>query len=37
MGRAARSRVTLEFTADKMVDRYAELYEELLRKKGADA
>jgi glycosyltransferase involved in cell wall biosynthesis len=37
MGRAARSRVTLEFTADKMADRYAELYEELLRKKGARA
>ncbi len=37
MGRAARSRVTLEFTADKMADRYAALYEELLRKKGAGA
>lgn len=37
MGRAARSRVMLEFTADKMADRYAELYEELLRKKGAEA
>jgi glycosyltransferase involved in cell wall biosynthesis len=37
MGRAGRSRVTLEFTADKMVDRYARLYEELLRTKGAKA
>lgn len=37
MGRAARSRVTLEFTVDKMADRYALLYEELLRKKGAEA
>lgn len=37
MGRAARSRVTLDFTADKMADRYAGLYEELLRKKGAEA
>ena len=37
MGRAARSRVTLEFTVDKMADRYAGLYEELLRKKGAGA
>lgn len=37
MGRAARSRVTLDFTADKMADRYARLYEELLRKKGAEA
>jgi len=37
MGRAARSRVMLEFTADKMADRYAQLYEELLRPKGAGA
>jgi glycosyltransferase involved in cell wall biosynthesis len=37
MGRAGRSRVTLDFTADKMADRYAALYEELLRKKGAEA
>jgi glycosyltransferase involved in cell wall biosynthesis len=37
MGRAARSRVTLEFTADKMADRYVKLYEELLRKKRAEA
>jgi glycosyltransferase involved in cell wall biosynthesis len=37
MGRAARSRVTLEFTVDKMADRYAELYEDILRKKGAEA
>ncbi len=37
MGRAGRSRVTFEFTADKMVDRYAQLYEELLRAKGAKA
>ncbi len=37
MGRAGRSRVTLEFTVDKMVDRYAQLYEELLQTKGAKA
>jgi glycosyltransferase involved in cell wall biosynthesis len=37
MGRAGRSRVTLEFRVDKMVDRYAEMYEDLLRKKGAGA
>jgi len=38
LGRAGRSRVTLEFTVDKMVDRYASLYEELLRgREGAAA
>jgi glycosyltransferase involved in cell wall biosynthesis len=36
LGRAGRSRVTLEFTVGKMVDRYAALYEELLgRREGA--
>jgi glycosyltransferase involved in cell wall biosynthesis len=35
MGRAARSRVVLDFTVEKMADRYAALYGELLRAKGA--
>ncbi|HUU57703.1 MAG TPA: glycosyltransferase, partial [bacterium] len=37
MGRAARSRVVLEFTAEKMADRYAALYEDLLTSRGAGA
>jgi len=37
MGRAGRARVTLEFTADKMVARYARLYRELLAARGRAA
>ncbi len=37
MGRAGRARVTHEFKAEKMVERYAALYDELLRAKGARA
>jgi len=37
MGRAAQSRVVLDFTAEKMADRYAALYEELLSARGARA
>jgi glycosyltransferase involved in cell wall biosynthesis len=37
MGRAARSRVVLDYTAEKMADRYAALYEGLLDARGARA
>lgn len=37
MGRAARSRVVLDYTAEKMADRYAALYEGLLSARGARA
>jgi glycosyltransferase involved in cell wall biosynthesis len=37
MGRAAQSRVVLDFTAEKMVDRYAAFYDELLSVRGARA